>query len=88
MALTNSDEYDLIKSSYDKLDKRILILRPIYDFMKLNFDIVNLMLKREDIFKVNQSLIRNKDNSLINVKILEKKNKRKIYKGKKKKKYK
>ena len=73
LALTNADEYDIIKSSYDKLDKRILILRPIYDFMKLNFDIVNLMLKREDIFKVNQSLIKNKDNSLINVKILEKK---------------
>ena len=85
LALTNSDEYDLIKSSYDKLDKRILILRPIYDFMKLNFDIVNLMLKREDIFKVNQSLIRNKDNSLINVKILEKKIKEKYSKAKKRK---
>ena len=85
LALTNSDEYDLIKSSYDKLDKRILILRPIYDFMKLNFDIVNLMLKREDIFKVNQSLIKNKDNSLINVKILEKKIKEKYSKAKKRK---
>ena len=85
MALTNSDEYDIIKSSYDKLDKRILILRPIYDFMKLNFDIVNLMLKREDIFKVNQSLIKNKDNSLINVKILEKKIKEKYSKAKKRK---
>ena len=85
LALTNSDEYDLIKSSYDKLDKRILILRPIYDFMKLNFDIVNLMLKREDIFKVNQSLIKNKDNSLINVKILEKKIKDKYSKGTKRK---
>ena len=85
LALTNSDEYDLIKSSYDKLDKRILILRPIYDFMKLNFDIVNLMLKREDIFKVNQSLIKNKDNSLINVKILEKKIKEKYSKTKKRK---
>ena len=85
LALTNSDEYDIIKSSYDKLDKRILILRPIYDFMKLNFDIVNLMLKREDIFKVNQSLIKNKDNSLINVKILEKKIKEKYSKAKKRK---
>ena len=85
LALTNSDEYDLIKSSYDKLDKRILILRPIYDLMKLNFDIVNLMLKREDIFKVNQSLIKNKDNSLINVKILEKKIKEKYSKAKKRK---
>ena len=85
LALTNADEYDIIKSSYDKLDKRILILRPIYDFMKLNFDIVNLMLKREDIFKVNQSLIRNKDNSLINVKILEKKIKEKYSKAKKRK---
>ena len=83
LALTNADEYDIIKSSYDKLDKRILILRPIYDFMKLNFDIVNLMLKREDIFKVNQSLIKNKDNSLINVKILEKKIKEKYSKTKK-----
>ena len=85
LALTNADEYDIIKSSYDKLDKRILILRPIYDFMKLNFDIVNLMLKREDIFKVNQSLIKNKDNSLINVKILEKKIKEKYSKAKKRK---
>ena len=85
LALTNADEYDIIKSSYDKLDKRILILRPIYDFMKLNFDIVNLMLKREDIFKVNQSLIRNKDNSLINVKILEKNIKEKYSKAKKRK---
>ena len=85
LALTNADEYDIIKSSYDKLDKRILILRPIYDFMKLNFDIVNLMLKREDIFKVNQSLIKNKDNSLINVKILEKKIKEKYSKTKKRK---
>ena len=85
LALTNSDEYDIIKSSYDKLDKRILILRPIYDFMKLNFDIVNLMLKREDIFKVNQNLIKTKDNSLINVKILEKKIKEKYSKAKKRK---
>ena len=85
LALTNADEYDIIKSSYDKLDKRILILRPIYDFMKLNFDIVNLMLKREDIFKVNQNLIKTKDNSLINVKILEKKIKEKYSKAKKRK---
>ena len=85
LALTNADEYDIIKSSYDKLDKRILILRPIYDFMKLNFDIVNLMLKREDIFKVNQNLIKTKDNSLISVKILEKKIKEKYSKAKKRK---
>ena len=82
LALNNKNEYDIIKSSYDKLDKRILILRPIYDFMKLNFEIINLMIKREDIFNENQNLIKNKDNSLINVKILEKKIKEKYSKAK------
>ena len=82
LALNNKSEYDIIKSSYDKLDKRILILRPIYDFMKLNFEIINLMIKREDIFNENQNLIKNKDNSLINVKILEKKIKEKYSKAK------
>ena len=82
LALNNKSEYDIIKSSYDKLDKRILILRPIYDFMKLNFEIINLIIKREDIFNENQNLIKNKDNSLINVKILEKKIKEKYSKAK------
>ena len=82
LALNNKSEYDIIKSSYDKLDKRILILRPIYDFMKLNFEIINLMIKREDIFNENQNLIKNKDNYLINVKILEKKIKEKYSKAK------
>ena len=82
LALNNKSEYDIIKSSYDKLDKRILILRPIYDFMKLNFEIINLMIKREDIFNENQNLIKNKNNSLIDLKILEKKIKEKYSKRK------
>ena len=82
LALNNKSEYDIIKSSYDKLDKRILILRPIYDFMKLNFEIINLMIKREDIFNENQNLIKNKNNSLIDLKILEKKIKEKYSKAK------
>ena len=77
LALTKKYEYDIIKSSYDILDKRILILRPIYEFMKLNFDIVYLMIKRENIFEENKKWVKNKDNALINVKILEKKIKEK-----------
>ena len=77
LALNKKPDYDIIKSSYDNLDKRILILRPIYDYMKLNFDIVNLMIKRENVFEENKKWIQIKDNSLINVKILEKKIKEK-----------
>ena len=72
LALTKNSEYETIKSSYDFLDKRMLILRPIYDYMKLNFDIVNLMLKREKIFEENKNWIQKKDYSLINVKKFEK----------------
>ena len=45
--------------------------------MKLNFDIVNLMQKRENIFQENKKYIQSKDSSLINVKALEKKIKEK-----------
>jgi hypothetical protein len=45
--------------------------------MKLNFDIVNLMQKRENIFQENKKFIQSKDASLINVKTLEKKIKEK-----------
>ena len=45
--------------------------------MKLNFDIVSLMQKRENIFQENKKYIRSKDSSLINVKALEKKIKEK-----------
>ena len=54
-----------------------MILRPIYDYMKLNFDIVNLMQKRENIFQENKKYNQSKDSSLINVKALEKKIKEK-----------
>ena len=77
LALTKNSEYNIIKLSYENLDKRLLILRPIYDYMKLNFDIINLMLKREKVFEENKNWIKAKDNSLINVKILEKKIKEK-----------
>ena len=77
LALTKNSEYNIIKLSYENLDKRLLILRPIYDYMKLNFDIINLMLKREKVFEENKNWIKAKDNSLINVKMLEKKIKEK-----------
>ena len=83
LALTKKSEYDIIKSSYDKLDKRLLILRPIYDYMNMNFDIVNLMIKRENIFEENKNWVKHKDNALINVKILEKKIKEKYSNAKK-----
>ena len=83
LALTKKSEYDIIKSSYDKLDKRLLILRPIYDYMNMNFDIVNLMIKRENIFEENKNWVKYKDNALINVKILEKKIKEKYSNTKK-----
>ena len=83
LALTKKSEYDIIKSSYDKLDKRLLILRPIYDYMNMNFDIVNLMIKRENIFEENKNWVKYKDNALINVKILEKKIKEKYSNAKK-----
>jgi len=73
LALNKKSEYDIIKASYDNLDKNIKILKLIYDYMKLNFDIVNLMIKRENIFEENKKFTKIKDNSLINVKILEKK---------------
>ena len=41
LVLTKKYEFDIIKSSYDTLNKNILVLRPIYDYMKLNFDIIN-----------------------------------------------
>ena len=83
LALTKKSDYDIIKSSYDNLDKRLLILRPVYDYMNLNFDIVNLMIKRENIFEENKNWVKYKDNALINVKILEKKIKEKYSNAKK-----
>jgi hypothetical protein len=83
LALTKKSDYDIIKSSYDNLDKRLLILRPIYDYMNMNFDIVNLMIKRENIFEENKNWVKYKDNALINVKILEKKIKEKYSNAKK-----
>ena len=74
---SNKKEFDLIKSSYDNLNKDINIFQPINDYMKLNFDIVNLLLKRKNIFEENKKYINIKDNSLINVKMLEKKIKEK-----------
>ena len=77
LVLTKKYEFDIIKSSYDTLNKNIIVLRPIYDYMKLNFDIINLMQKREIIFEENTKWTQSKDNSLINVKTLEKKIKEK-----------
>ena len=77
LILTKKYEFDIIKSSYDTLNKNIIVLRPIYDYMKLNFDIINLMQKREIIFEENTKWTQSKDNSLINVKTLEKKIKEK-----------
>jgi hypothetical protein len=77
LVLTNKSEFEKIKSSFDHLNKNLIILRPIYDYMKLNFDIVNLMQKRENIFQENKNFIQSKDSSLINVKTLEKKIKEK-----------
>ena len=77
LVLTNKSEFEIIKNTFDNLNKNIMILRPIYDYMKLNFDIVNLMQKRENIFQENKKYIQSKDSSLINVKALEKKIKEK-----------
>ena len=77
LVLTNKSEFEKIKSSFEHLNKNLIILRPIYDYMKLNFDIVNLMQKRENIFQENKKFIQSKDASLINVKTLEKKIKEK-----------
>ena len=77
LIITNKQEFEKIKSSFENLNKNLIILRPIYDFMKLNFDIVNLMHKRENIFQENKKFIQSKDSSLINVKTLEKKIKEK-----------
>ena len=78
LLITNKNEYDTIKSNYDSLNKDINILKPLYDYMKLNFDIVNLLQKRENIFEQNKKYIKEKDNSLINVKMLKKKIKEKF----------
>ena len=77
LIITNKQEFEKIKSSFENLNKNLIILRPIYDYMKLNFDIVNLMQKREKIFQENKKFIQSKDSSLINVKTLEKKIKEK-----------
>ena len=77
LVLTNKSEFEKIKNTFDNLNKNLMILRPIYDYMKLNFDIVNLMQKRESIFQENKKYIQSKDSSLINVKALEKKIKEK-----------
>ena len=77
LVLTNKSEFEIIKNTFDNLNKNIMILRPISDYMKLNFDIVNLMQKRENIFQENKKYIQSKDSSLINVKALEKKIKEK-----------
>ena len=68
----NKNEYDTIKCNFDNLNKDINILRPIYDFLKLSFDVVNLLQKREKIFEENKKFIKMKDNALINVKNLKK----------------
>ena len=78
LLITNKNEYDTIKLNYDNLNKDINILKPLYDYMKLNFDIVNLLQKRENIFEQNKKYIKEKDNSLINVKMLKKKIKEKF----------
>ena len=75
---SNKNEYDIIKSKYDNINKNINILKPINDFMKLNFDIVNLLEKREIIFKENKRHIQRKDNSYINASILKKRIKEKF----------
>ena len=75
---SKKNEYDIIKSKYDDLNKDINILKPIYDYIKLNFDIVNLLQKREIIFMENKSYIQKKDISYINVNILKKKIKEKF----------
>ena len=75
---SKKNEYDIIKSKYDSLNKDINILKPIYDYIKLNFDIVNLLQKREIIFMENKSYIQKKDISYINVNILKKKIKEKF----------
>ena len=77
LSLTKKSEFDVIKLSFENLNKSLLILKPIYDYMKMNFDIVNLMIKREKIFEENKKWIQTKDSALINVKILEKKIKEK-----------
>ena len=74
----NKNEYDTIKCNFDNLNKDINILRPIYDFLKLSFDVVNLLQKREKIFEENKKFIKMKDNALINVKNLKKKIKEKF----------
>ena len=74
----NKNEYDSIKSSFDNLNKDINIIRPIDDFLKLSFDIANLLQKREKIFEENKKSIKIKDNALINVKNLKKKIKEKF----------
>ena len=78
LLITKKNEYDMIKSKYDNLDKDINILKPLYEYMKLNFEIVNLLQKRENIFEQNKKYIKDKDNSLINVKNLKKKIKEKF----------
>ena len=59
----------------DYLDMALFLEK--FPKLKLNFDIVNLMIKRENIFEENKKWIQNKDKALINVKILEKKIKEK-----------
>lgn len=73
LLITNKNEYDAIKSNYDNLNKDINILRPINDYIKLNFDIINLLQKRETIYEQNKKYIKEKDNSMTNVKVLKKK---------------
>ena len=73
LLITKKNEYDMIKLNYDNLNKDINILKPLYDYMKLNFEIVYLLQKREIIFEQNKKYIKDKDNSLINVKNLKKK---------------
>ena len=75
---SKKNEYDIIKSKYDNLNKDIIILKPIYEYIKLNFDIVNLLQKREIIFMENKRYIQKKDISYINVNILKKKIKEKF----------
>ena len=64
--------YDIIKSSFDNMRNDIDILKPLYDYFKLNFDIISLMQKREEILEENNKWIKSKDAALINSKNLEK----------------
>ena len=66
-------EFDSLKMSYKNLKKQNNFLKIIFNYIDLNFEIIDLLKKRKNILEDNYKYIKEKDKCLILCKSLEKK---------------